>query len=465
MAPSRLARYLILTAALYMCGSGAIDSAAASPSALTGQPSPPAFAFPVTESPHWPHFANGLSPRIVHVLNGTWQTAYLGENVTVLEPPPLHAYTTTAQVPEAFDREEGPRPYARGTIAYRAEVTLARPGSASVLRFGGCSLWCAVYVDGQRLVSFDAGGYTPFYLDVPLASASAGASSSSFPSFDSDSATVTRELVVLVDNRFDEANRTATQHQRYGFYQFGGLLRSVEWHELAEPWRLQRVVVAPFDAAAGTVNVTLVVVETETAYTGAVTSAAAANVQGDVRLARSTVELRLIWDGDASSAVHLFAQIGVDGCVRLPPLRVPNFRLWSPATPVLHRLAVQWLSSSSPTATAADPGPEMKDGMEVRFGLRQVAVHGRRVAINGEPVVLKGFNRHEMHPAFGSGGLPMAQLLQDVEIIAAAGANWVRGCHYLQDQRWLDLLDERGILFWEEVSGGDKEVPLGEGRA
>ena len=58
--------------------------------------------------------------------------------------------------------------------------------------------------------------------------------------------------------------------------------------------------------------------------------------------------------------------------------------------------------------------------------------------------------RPGIHPF--SGGLPFSLLQHDIALIKAAGANYIRGAHYCQDQRWLDLCDEAGILVWEEVS-------------
>jgi beta-glucuronidase len=37
------------------------------------------------------------------------------------------------------------------------------------------------------------------------------------------------------------------------------------------------------------------------------------------------------------------------------------------------------------------------------------------------------------------------------KVLKSLGANFVRGCHYTQDQRFLDLCDEEGILVWNEA--------------
>ena len=41
-----------------------------------------------------------------------------------------------------------------------------------------------------------------------------------------------------------------------------------------------------------------------------------------------------------------------------------------------------------------------------------------------------------------------AQLDTDISLLKEAGANFIRGSHYPQDQRWLDRLDEAGIVMW-----------------
>eukprot|EP00434_Breviolum_minutum_P021155 symbB.v1.2.018667.t1/scaffold1455.1/size117749/3 len=92
----------------------------------------------------------------------------------------------------------------------------------------------------------------------------------------------------------------------------------------------------------------------------------------------------------------------------------------------------------------------MLDCSEVRFGLRTVATKGREILLNGAPVKLFGFNRHELT---SSAVLSYEELLRDVQLLKEVGANFVRGAHYAQDQRFLDLCDEHGLLVWEEVLG------------
>jgi beta-glucuronidase len=85
-------------------------------------------------------------------------------------------------------------------------------------------------------------------------------------------------------------------------------------------------------------------------------------------------------------------------------------------------------------------------------GIRQVQVEGRDILINGRPQRLLGFCRHEAHPQFGC-ALPDEILISDVQQLVDLGCNFVRGSHYPQDPRFLDLCDEVGLLVWNEAIG------------
>jgi beta-glucuronidase len=97
----------------------------------------------------------------------------------------------------------------------------------------------------------------------------------------------------------------------------------------------------------------------------------------------------------------------------------------------------------------------------VRFGLRVVSTSGREIRLNGEPVKLRGFNRHDMYPNLGP-SLPLSQYVADLtQLQLDLHANFIRGSHYPQDSRLLDLCDERGILVWDEaLAWGNREPTL-----
>ena len=128
-------------------------------------------------------------------------------------------------------------------------------------------------------------------------------------------------------------------------------------------------------------------------------------------------------------------------------LQVPDFKLWSPESPSLHKVSIN-LSTSQPfNFSTSQPF-----NLSTRFGIRTVEARDRKIWLNGKPIFLKGVNRHEQHPEFGA-ATGEAQMLRDLQLIKSIGGNFIRGAHYQQAQRFLDLCDEMGVLVWEESLG------------
>ena len=120
-------------------------------------------------------------------------------------------------------------------------------------------------------------------------------------------------------------------------------------------------------------------------------------------------------------------------------VNVPNFKLWSPETPNLHTVEIRGTGNG-------------ERGTVARFGIRVVEARDRRIWLNGEPVFLKGVNRHEQNGEFGA-ATSEAQMVRDLQLVKSLNANFIRGAHYQQSQRFLDLCDEMGVLVWEESLG------------
>lgn len=77
---------------------------------------------------------------------------------------------------------------------------------------------------------------------------------------------------------------------------------------------------------------------------------------------------------------------------------------------------------------------------------------GNHLLLNGKPLFLKGVNRHEFHPEFGP-AVPLQLMFEDLQNLRRMNCNFIRGSHYPQDRRFLDLCDETGLLVWEESLG------------
>ena len=166
--------------------------------------------------------------------------------------------------------------------------------------------------------------------------------------------------------------------------------------------------------------------------------------------------------GECEVAVYLAGEIPKDftlgTCIDEAPesapqkgtrfsIRVPDPKVWSPQTPHLHTLRV---------VIKDGQGREIDDA-HVRFGLRRIEARGGALWLNGQKLILRGYNRHEWHPNSGP-CTPALQMFADLQLLKDLGCNFIRGSHYPQDQRFLDLCDQLGFLVWEENLGwGQRE--------
>jgi beta-glucuronidase len=120
-------------------------------------------------------------------------------------------------------------------------------------------------------------------------------------------------------------------------------------------------------------------------------------------------------------------------------LKIPNARLWGPGSPCLYNLSLELIQSRKTV-----------DQVSLPVGIRTIRVQGSRLLLNGKPIFLKGFGRHEDHPATGR-YLPPATLKKDYRNMQWTGANSFRTSHYPYSEEDLDLADHLGFLVIDET--------------
>ena len=124
-------------------------------------------------------------------------------------------------------------------------------------------------------------------------------------------------------------------------------------------------------------------------------------------------------------------------------LRVKNVRKWSAETPNLYTLVV------SPIQNGGMYSPY--EIIQVKVGFRKVEIKNKQLLVNGQPVLLKGANRHEMDPDEGY-NVSEQRMIQDIMMMKRLNINAVRTCHYPDDPRWYDLCDKYGLYVVAEAN-------------
>lgn len=124
-------------------------------------------------------------------------------------------------------------------------------------------------------------------------------------------------------------------------------------------------------------------------------------------------------------------------------MEVPKPQKWTAETPYLYTLLV---SPTTPNArfTAYETIPQ-------RVGFRKVEIRNAQLLVNGQPIYIKGADRHELDP---DGGYVVSRerMIQDIQIMKQFNINAVRTCHYPDDPVWYDLCDEYGIYLCAEAN-------------
>ena len=124
---------------------------------------------------------------------------------------------------------------------------------------------------------------------------------------------------------------------------------------------------------------------------------------------------------------------------------------WTAETPNLYTL----------TLRLVDKNDEVVEVVPIRVGFRHIEIKGGQLLVNGQPILIKGVDRHELDP---DGGyiVSVERMIQDIKIMKQLNINAVRTSHYPDDPRWYDLCDEYGLYVTAEANVESHGMGYGE---
>ena len=344
--------------------------------------------------------------RSVKSLNGAWLFRIDPENVGETEGWQIMLPTDdTVIVPSMWNNENGLLEY-EGIAWYQKKFYTE--GGCLRFCFGGVMTIADVWLDGKYLGNH-YGGFCQF--DFITRDVEPGA----------------HILTVRVDNRFDEQS---IPQKLVDWYHYGGITRDITVETLKGICVLHNCMHYELNSTG---EVAACKFELEL-Y----------NAEGKECTSRLYVNLdnQNVYEGNvtmqAGECQHIFT----------PEFEVKKVRLWDMDNPYLYSVSIQ-------TDT---------DDLMDRIGFRTICVENGAVKLNGKVIELRGVNRHEEHPDWGF-AFPEKLMKKDLDIIHDLGCNTIRGSHYPNSRVFLDMLDERGILFWSEIpiwGVGFSEESLGD---
>ena len=275
-------------------------------------------------------------------------------------------------------------------------------GQRVFLRVGSACYFATVYVNGNKIGSHE-GGHLPFAFEIT----------------DQIRWETENVIAISVENelkptRVPSGNMNTPllpvasfPHTTYDFFPFAGIHRPVVLYSVPQTYIEDVTVVTEIDGADGILKMT-------------VRLSAAVSEQGFLQ----------IKGGDTTVTAKLAF---LDGLAEVQ-LTVANAKFWSDKTPYLYVLTIQ----------------TEQDHYALKVGIRTIAVQGGQILLNGQPVQMNGYGRHEDFIASGK-GLNLPLLVKDYQLMRWTGANSYRTSHYPYSEEEMQLADREGFLIIDEI--------------
>ncbi|OGX87086.1 beta-galactosidase [Hymenobacter glacialis] len=315
------------------------------------------------------------------------------------------------------------QPQWQGISFYRKffRVPAGGPGPRVAVEFGAAMHTADVYLNGRKLQRH-VGGYLPFTVDI-----------SRQTKYGEENC-----LLVRLDNRDNPVVPPGKPLKGLDFNFYGGLYRPAQLI-LSDPLHIADAVQAGRTAGGG------LLLHYENISPQAATLHVQTELQNDAPQAQ-TAQIRTTLlnekgqevgrtTGEAGSiAPGSFGRVQQQLTIRQP-------QLWSPDQPYLYRVVVEVLRDG-----------KIIDRQETTTGVRSIRFAAKSFLLNGQPLRLRGTNRHQEYPYLGYAISDNAQY-RDAWKIKEAGFNFVRCSHYPPSPAFLQACDELGLLVMDSVPG------------
>jgi beta-glucuronidase len=284
----------------------------------------------------------------------------------------------------------------------RTYVPSSWQGQRVFIRVGSANYSGTVYVNGEQVGAHE-GGHLPFAFEIT--------DRVEWAAENTIAISVENELkpTRVPSGNMDSALGAVASFPRttYDFFPFAGIHRPVVLYSVPHTYIEDVTVVTGIDGTTGGITLTAHLND-------------AADIQGTATLKGGADPVR--------------ADLTFKEGLARAELRVPNARFWSDKHPFLYDLSIT-------TAT---------DSYALQVGIRTIAVQGGQILLNGQPVQLNGFGRHEDFIASGR-GLNLPLLVKDYQLMRWTGANAYRTSHYPYSEEEMQLADREGFLIMDEI--------------
>ncbi len=342
------------------------------------------------------------------VVPGNWQTQGFGK--------PIYTNTTypfakdqprvTSEPPEYFFSHENRNPV--GSYVTTFAVTPEMAGKRLFLHFGGVKSAMYLWVNGEK-VGYSQNSMSPTEFDV------------------TDFVKAGQNRLAVEVYRWSDGSYLEDQDM----WRFSGIFRSVElWirpETHIQDYTLTAAPSADFQTADFKAQFALRNLSERTAD----------NLSLSLRLTGEDAAGRPI-EKQLQSQVDPVAADSTATVALAAPLENP--RLWSAEKPYLYDVAI-----------TLSQGDVALESFRYHLGVRRIEVQGEVFLINGEPVKLKGVNRHEHHPRTGR-FVDAATMEKDIQLIKRANINFLRTAHYPNDPLLYELCDRYGLYVMDEAN-------------